>query len=340
MKENRTYIGFIDQINDVCIGGWARAKENEASIKVSLMVDGKVLDSKIANRVRKDLIAAKIHPKGTCGYLFDVEGLDIDLQKVEVICEPEQVALKKTPTAIPKYNRILKEPLFFLHIPKTAGSSFRRMLEKAIPQSTTYPNRKELVDKTNLYYDYRLVGGIAKERYEKTRLFLGHYPYKVLELMPSKIKTVVFLRNPIERAISDLFFLRKEKDLEAESLESFFEKEKPHFDNLHVRFLSDTPTPLGTITINDELLQQAKNNLDKCFCLGLLEEFALSIKLMSTTLNLDLGEVVRTNVNKTKKKDLVSEELMAKIVAHNQFDMQLYEYAKQQFKIKCEEYSL
>jgi len=338
VKENRTYIGFVDQIDDMGIGGWAKAKESEEPIKVSLKVEGKILDSTIAKEVRKDIIIAKIHPKGTCGYFFDLEGRDIDLSKVEVVCEPEQVPLKKTAVAIPTYNVIFREPLFFLHIPKTAGSSFRRMLEKVTPQSITYPNRKELRDKVALYYDYRIVGDIERERLEKTMLFLGHYPYKVLELMPSNVKTIVFFREPIERAISDLFFLRKEKQLENQSLESFFDKEINHFDNLHVRFLSDTPTPLGNIVINDDLLQQAKNNLDKCFCLGLLEEFKRSINLMNTALNIDLGQVVRTNVNKTKKKRLISDELMEKIIAYNQFDKQLYEYAKLQFQLKCEKY--
>jgi len=331
MKDN--YIGYVDQINDVFISGWAKAKNTDKPITVSLLVNGIVKKTVVAKEIREDLAKKKIHPTGACGYIFDIEQMDINLHQVEVVCEPDQIPLEKLAVVPIQYENTNQETIFFIHIPKTAGTSFREMLEKAIPQSQMYPNIKDMNRDKLLYHHYNEISKLSEKRLQKNKLFLGHYPYKAIKLMPPNIKPIVFFRNPIERTISNLFFLRREMKLEYLSLETFFEAELDHFDNLHTRFMADAFEPLF---ISEVSLEQAKKNLDNCHCVGVLEEFEKSIILMEKQLNLKLGKTIKSNINKQKNRRLIEESLMKKIIEYNQMDIQLYDYAYKRFQKDCE----
>ncbi len=87
--------------------------------------------------------------------------------------------------------------LFFMHIPKTAGTSFRFFLERSIrrrggepaPFTRQYPS----------YADFVAEGATRSSRYD---LVSGHYPYHVLELLPAGTRVVTVLRDPVERCLS------------------------------------------------------------------------------------------------------------------------------------------
>lgn len=82
--------------------------------------------------------------------------------------------------------------VYFLHVPKTAGSSFRAILASLYPQEMTFPA---------MYWDEVFRYSPAQAR--QYRLFMGHYYHFFLDyLAPVRPEVVTFLRDPVSRVIS------------------------------------------------------------------------------------------------------------------------------------------
>ena len=96
--------------------------------------------------------------------------------------------------------------LFFMHIPKTAGTSFRRFLERSVrerggavseraadgiwsPDSEGYPSYADFVAN-------------RAEPFRNCDLVSGHYPYHVTAFLDPGTTVVTVLRNALERCVS------------------------------------------------------------------------------------------------------------------------------------------
>jgi len=98
--------------------------------------------------------------------------------------------------------------LVSLHIPKTAGTSFRSILKNEFGRRTVarfdiYPSGKIKLDEKSFE---------KTELHKKIQVIHGHYTYQsitnTLDLSPS-VSFITWLRDPVERVISNYFFLRK-----------------------------------------------------------------------------------------------------------------------------------
>jgi hypothetical protein len=96
--------------------------------------------------------------------------------------------------------------IFFMHIPKTAGSSFRRFLEHAMRErgARVAERSRDGVwsDTSESYPSYEEFVSPALEPYRSCDLVSGHYPYHVTRLLPADTIVVTVLRDPIERCLS------------------------------------------------------------------------------------------------------------------------------------------
>lgn len=105
--------------------------------------------------------------------------------------------------AEPTKLRLLPKPLYFLHIPKTAGSSLRYWLEDLFALSdvsqlyTLSDVEKDLPFKINDYWFYT-----------------GHLGFALHELLApnSDVDTFTWLRDPIKREVSQYQYIRHTKD--------------------------------------------------------------------------------------------------------------------------------
>jgi len=92
-------------------------------------------------------------------------------------------------------NNFSKNKVFFLHIPKTAGTTFKNVLYSYFPNNEICP----IWDEVELN---------RVENLRRFSLFHGHFNYENLMLMPDNIIKMTFLREPFERVKSQYFYER------------------------------------------------------------------------------------------------------------------------------------
>lgn len=88
--------------------------------------------------------------------------------------------------------------VIFLHIPKTAGQSTHRYLEKLFDPHDVCPAREN---------DKLLT--IPAARLQRYRLFSGHLDWSLLDVVPQPRFVFTILREPRERLLSFYFFMRR-----------------------------------------------------------------------------------------------------------------------------------
>src|SRR5215831_12159156 len=94
------------------------------------------------------------------------------------------------------------EALVFLHIPKAGGTTMSRILERQYCLAGSYWtewNRPSLQAFMELPQQHRA----------KIRLVYGHLGFGVHEFLPRPARYLTLLRDPIERAISHYYFIRR-----------------------------------------------------------------------------------------------------------------------------------
>ncbi|WP_187271157.1 sulfotransferase family 2 domain-containing protein [Neolewinella aurantiaca] len=209
--------------------------------------------------------------------------------------------------------------LVSVHIPKTAGTSFRKSLktaygeEEVVRLDINLKNRRARLNEEEYEEDF-LPNGI--------QVVHGHFsPAVILEQFPetSGVDFITWVRHPVERVISNYFYL--EKRLKEE--------------------LDEAGKGLNILSkMQRSLLEYARDEINRNrqhkFLEGmLLEDFKFvgvqehyTDDLAELGLRLGWKEVKETAVNITaREKPAVSDETRAEIARLNERDMALYEQA-------------
>ena len=104
-------------------------------------------------------------------------------------------------------RRVGGRRFFFIHVMKTAGTTFVRQLQQQFPAEAIYPARD--LDWTSpadvdAYINIPRLLAVPAERRAQIRVFTGHFPYMVCDQLDPALVTMTVLRDPIERTISIL----------------------------------------------------------------------------------------------------------------------------------------
>jgi hypothetical protein len=92
-----------------------------------------------------------------------------------------------------------QRPWYFLHIPKTAGTTFRVLLENQFHMHAICPA-----------YEFFQMKSYSEEQLRGFRLFRGHMGYSLVNYLPEKPRVLVMLRDPMERAVSHFEYIRRD----------------------------------------------------------------------------------------------------------------------------------
>lgn len=224
---------------------------------------------------------------------------------------------------------------FFIHIPKTAGSSFRTMLYKQFSQEVIYPNLKD-IRANGGSYPYREATLKALNSERNIQFLMGHYPFAMGKKMPESPECIVFLRDPIKRAVSNLYHLQHNNPrFKNVSARTIIEGATSQINNIHVRFMGDWRfRPHKLFTAETELgakaFVRAKKNLDACAFVGFTEHFEASVKVLEQKFDWNLGRIHKKNKT-SKRREPISDDLYEKLIALNQLDIELYNYAREKY---------
>lgn len=306
-NDNEDYVLHIDKCHQ-SISGWIVGKC--CSVK-ELIVRYQYVEEKIPlNQERSDVVESlrylDVNP--CCGFSFTPqrkESLTLCLQRNHSVIEIASIAYFKEKTD----NR----PIIFIHIPKTAGTSFRNAANE-IELRTLYdygennPETSDIITNSiyandkRLLFDYVMTNEIQ---------FLGGHEISNYSAMFNEIGLFcTFFREPIQRVISEYQHVVKHYDY-PHSLEIFCTD--PAFCNRQTRLVNHL-------------------DLESFFFFGLTEDYKASLSLFNTSTGL-IFPYIETNLGREKCEDewSIDTDIIDLIRSHNQEDLLLYEKAKEIF---------
>lgn len=227
-----------------------------------------------------------------------------------------------------------RQRYFLLHIPKTAGTSFRVMLWSLFPPDAILPTQADLDANGGRYLRLAQLEQLPAERLQACRLLCGHLPSVAAEILPERPETLVFLREPVARAVSNLRHIQR-RDRRGRPLIDLLDDggiRTRIVDNRQTQMLSfrslDEAREHATITPDRDRLELAKRRLEECSFVGLTERFSDSLALCRATYGWDLpSEEPRRNV--APKLDDRAEREVAEVEPQLRealaLDLELYE---------------
>lgn len=258
-----------------------------------------------------------------------------------------------------KHFRDEEKKLHFMHIPKTAGTTFYNIVDSFFDFSEICPSHF-LYHLTSWKADYRPFSYFSIEQIKQFKLFRGHLGW-IPRLFFSKdqIDTVTFLRDPIERCLSNIDFNMRKTDPLSKiwgTLDAFL-WDPIYGDfykaNIQTRFFCadlyfkmdfsyETPHPLSERFLHlpfgyhreipdKQLLQLAIERLHACVFVGVVETFNPSFEGFCKQYFGWVPDVVpRLNFNaapnRTRYADL-SSQAKDRLFELNQLDIILYNEA-------------
>lgn len=202
--------------------------------------------------------------------------------------------------------------IVFLHIHKTAGSTFQFILENTFGISACHTNhtKKKRFTQADLAF--------ALKFFPRLRSIAGHNLIDPLALAVPGAFYMTFVRDPVARAISQY----QDSVIKGGNRMSFEDhlRVDDFLENLQVKLMA-----------GERNLDKAKFFLEKCSFVGLTEKFDLSLhvldKLCPFRLNLNYKRK-RTHANNTIRDALMKDERLKAMAAdYNKLDAELYSFA-------------
>jgi hypothetical protein len=232
----------------------------------------------------------------------------------------------------------LNPPVVFIHLPRTGGTTFHRLLEKqyARGESLRLHSLAELDT-------FKRLPDAEKNRY---RFIHGHIGSEFLAALGHGYQYVTFLREPLSRVASSYQFIRKtpththhdtvtQRNL---SLVEFITAQisVSNIDNGMTRSLCGEPNNARSVAFGHctkEMLNAAQKNLQEHIAVvGLTEEYDASLVLMRRRFgwNSPLYSIQNTTKSASVEEKLTEKEIAA-IQEHNALDLELYRFARTLF---------
>lgn len=222
--------------------------------------------------------------------------------------------------------------IYFLHIPKTAGSTIRSILAQ------NFPRHMRLVDKEAIK--------ISKIELDKIKLISGHFSYGIHEILSKPGSYFTMLRHPIDRFFSEYHYIKDRWQHDPGMRNNWMQYPTFHIfskENLSIEYFVDNcPNYMDNIIIrkilgyipenrrvNNVDLETAKiylkENID---IFGISERFNESILLIARRYNFLCPVYIVKNVGIEKK---ISSIVREKVAEKQRYDIELYKWAVNRF---------
>jgi hypothetical protein len=225
--------------------------------------------------------------------------------------------------------------IVYLHIPKTGGTTFAQILGDNFDRLLRIYGREA----------YRNFWAMSEEERCSFPAATGHMPFGIDRYLDVTCRYIVFLRDPVDHLISYYHHVLRtpgnswHERASKMTLREFAESNVwPFNDNPQTRLMASYDWSeavnngpnwvMRTQPCDENLLREAKSNLDRCDFIGLFERLEESIRLACGRFGLKCSEVPRLNVSPTRPTmDKLDPSLRKIIEQRRRFDVALYEHA-------------
>ncbi len=226
------------------------------------------------------------------------------------------------------------EQLYFIHVPKCAGTSFISLVDERYIIDEIIPTHYDIKKLKNEITDEQLAG---------YRFIRGHLPYDlVVPRLPKEPRIITFLREPITRLISNFQMRQRVSDplvglqstLNRLSLEEFLDRQDlvRVFANRATRLIGGTDrSRTGEVVPNLELAKERISNFD---FVGIVEHFNDSLELFCHVFGFPPIRTER-NLNISPNREARSEisaKTIERIAEVEWADIELYKLGAQLFE--------
>jgi hypothetical protein len=218
--------------------------------------------------------------------------------------------------------------LLSMHIPKTAGTSFRLALQQRLGKSVLIAYRGQVRgDRTIVQFNGRLLerldepSRVTLAEYCETndvRCIHGHFTLQLLCDVFPEAQSITFMRDPIKRIVSaynHVFVVAPQT--EGMTFEKFIQRDRAH--NLYEQ--------LGVLEC-----------LDSLAFIGITEQYERSLRLLERMFP-ELGSLDYEEANVSQQKRFTEKDVTPDMRAHlrelNDADFEIYEAAKDWFEKEC-----
>ena len=227
--------------------------------------------------------------------------------------------------------------VIFLHIPKTAGSTLRSVINRQYPH-----DRIVYLYRPRLEETVQACEQIPPETWRNARFVLGHIGFSVHRYLPGPCTYVTMLREPIERIVSYYYYiLRQPEHFLYEPVRRMTLKEFAASDVSHkiadgqTKYLCDLDAKEAT----PQSLEMAKDHLAKHFAVvGITERFDEGLILLKRSIGWRMPFYDKENV--TRKRVAVrdvADDVVEVIRQRNPLDLELYAWVRERYQRTVEQ---
>lgn len=227
-----------------------------------------------------------------------------------------------------------EDQLYFLHIQKTAGTTFRSIVDSYFPNEQICPA-----------YFWDEFFEIPEDLRQTYRLYRGHFSYNLHFHLARLPVIITMLRHPLERVISNMLHIgRYPEHVYHERYKSMdllaFLHSASEMRNLQTRMIAPPPDKDVDIysywdaTPGD--LERALERLEQFEFCGITERFADSVSLLTYTLGWrPVTKIDSLNAApESSKKTPMPQKVIDTIIELNEKDFVLYERAQKLFDVR------
>ena len=216
------------------------------------------------------------------------------------------------------------EQFFFMHIPKTGGTTFRKMLTNHFPEGSYYPNEEDLTANGGKYLSQKVF--VNKNNITLTKpLVIGHYDFNLIKHLNPDVKVLVFFRNPIDRILSHVRHILEHdpewKDCDPNVL---IENRINSLRLIQSKFMG----------LEKKNFSAVIKNLREIEFIGILEYFNESVALYNKMFNQQL-ELISPKNTSNKILDNISPKTMSLLTRSTIAEARTYNRAFEHFKKRC-----
>ena len=228
---------------------------------------------------------------------------------------------------------IRKDLFIHLHIPKTAGTTLRDIIQRQ------YRAEKILMI-PKLEESENILKEVSTSQINQLKLIQGHLKYGIHNHFHRRAKYFAIIRDPINRVLSTYYYVLSQKNNPQNlstannqmTIYDFVQSGvNPFLINGQTQLISGKTGYIDNPIIeSEELFSLAKENIENDFLfLGITEMFDETILILKNMLGWHMPYY--SIANRTKKKpnyDAVNPTIISFIKEHNQLDIKLYNITK------------